>query len=199
MNTGGKRVVAVFDFDGTLTTRDSLFLFIRHAVGAWRFYVGMALFVPLMVLMLLRVCDHSRTKERVLAWFFKGWTKERFAAVGRSFVPRLKIVANVDTTAALARLVEQGISVYVVSASVVDWVRPYCDLLGVTDVLATEMQVGSDGRLTGRFAVPNCFGEEKVRRLLKVEPDRDGYYLIAYGDSDGDLEMFALSDEHYKV
>ena len=52
-----------------------------------------------------------------------------------------------------------------------------------------------DGRLTGRFLTPNCYGQEKVRRILTLHPDRSAYHLTAYGDSRGDREMLAFADE----
>ena len=49
------RTVAVFDFDGTLTTKDTLLLFIRYSCGTIRFMFGMALYSPLIVMMMLRL------------------------------------------------------------------------------------------------------------------------------------------------
>ena len=86
--------------------------------------------------------------------------------------------------------------------------------------MGTQIEV-IDGRLTGRFATPNCYGPEKVRRLKeyineKVSPvggglegwggkevsptggDLEGA-IIAYGDSRGDKELLAYANEgHYK-
>ena len=44
-----------FDFDGTLTTADTLLVFIRYACGTWRFIVGFLLHSPLLVLMKLKL------------------------------------------------------------------------------------------------------------------------------------------------
>ena len=54
-----------------------------------------------------------------------------------------------------------------------------------------------DGRLTGRFLTPNCYGAEKVNRIRQLLPDRQHYYLVAYGDSRGDRELLAEADEAY--
>ena len=48
--------------------------------------------------------------------------------------------------------------------------------------------------ITGRFKTPNCYGQQKVERLLELEPARDTYLLYAYGDSLGDRELLALAD-----
>lgn len=193
------RNIAVFDFDGTLTTRDTLLMFIRFTVGTRRFLCGMLLFLPLIVLMKLKLYDNSKCKEHAFSWFFKGMKHDVFAEYGRSFAAKVRTVARPSTTEALAKHRANGDTLYIISASIEEWVAPYCRSLGVTDVLATRAEVDADGLLTGRFASPNCYGAEKVRRLLAVEPDRDSYHLTAYGDSSGDTEMFALADEAVRV
>ncbi len=60
-------------------------------------------------------------------------------------------------------------------------------------------QQDAHGRLTGRFSSRNCYGQEKVNRLLRVEPHRETYRLIAYGDSRGDREMLAFADEGIRI
>ena len=80
-----------------------------------------------------------------------------------------------------------------VSASVEEWVAPWCLNLGVDKVLTTKVEV-KEGRLTGRLLSKNCYGQEKVNRLLEVEPERNSYILHAYGDSRGDKEMLAFAD-----
>ena len=65
-------------------------------------------------------------------------------------------------------------------------------------IVGTRIEV-ENGMVTGRFLTPNCYGEEKVRRLLEVLPDRRLYHLTAYGDSRGDRALLAYADEaHFK-
>lgn len=56
------------------------------------------------------------------------------------------------------------------------------------------MEIDSFGYLTGRFITLNCYGQEKVKRLLEIEPDRKEYILVAYGDSRGDKELLEFAD-----
>jgi phosphoserine phosphatase len=65
-------------------------------------------------------------------------------------------------------------------------------------VVGTQIEV-KDGRLTGRFLTKNCYGQEKVNRLLSLYPHRQDYCLVAYGDSRGDKELLSFADEsHFK-
>ena len=182
--------VSLFDFDGTLTTLDTLPAFIAHAVGRWRMLVGFGLFLPLIVLMKLHLYANGRTKERLFAHFFKGMTLETFDAHCQSFA---KNNAHI-----LRPLGQRGESVLVVSASITNWVLPFFSKLPQVKVIGTQIAV-KEGKLTGRFASPNCHGAEKVRRVEHLFTPRELYYITAYGDSQGDKEMLAYADEqHYK-
>jgi len=66
--------------------------------------------------------------------------------------------------------------------------------LGVTNVLATRLSVGADGRLTGEMPEPSCDSAAKRERLLALLGPRESYELHAYGDSPGDHEMLAAAD-----
>ena len=86
--------------------------------------------------------------------------------------------------------------VYVVSASVDNWVQPF---LPHVVVVGTQLEV-ADGLLTGRFSTRNCYGIEKVNRVKQfLTAPRSQYYIIAFGDSRGDNEMLNYADEaHYQ-
>jgi phosphoserine phosphatase len=84
----------------------------------------------------------------------------------------------------------------VVSASISDWVKPFFDKDELM-VIGTEVEYDANECLTGHFLTPNCYGEEKVKRLLAMEPDRDSYFLISYGDSEGDKEIIQFADRSY--
>ena len=187
--------VVVFDFDGTLTSRDSFLAFIRYAKGGWAFFIGMLIYAPLLVLMLLRLYPNYKAKQKVFAHFFEGMTLERFNLLCRSFAADNLNLLRPKGMAALQQAQDIGAEVVIVSASIDDWVQPFFQ--NVT-VLGTKVEV-ADGRLTGRFLTKNCYGQEKVARLLACYPHRDDYHLTAYGDSRGDKELLAFADEsHYK-
>lgn len=217
--------ISAFDFDGTLTTRDTLLLFIRHARGWWALFGGLLLFSPLLVLMKLHLADNGRTKERLFRHYFRGMLERDFDALCQSFARSHTHVLRTAGLRTIQQALDRGERVVVLSASIDRWVeaclRPFLVSSSQFQVLGTEIEV-VDGRLTGRFATPNCYGPEKVRRLKeflkKVSPrgdvegatkvssrgDVEGAlegtpFIIAYGDSRGDKELLAYADEsHYK-
>ena len=217
--------IHAFDFDGTLTTRDTLLLFIRHARGWWALFGGLLLFSPLLVLMKLHLADNGRTKERLFGHYFRGMLERDFDALCQSFARSHTHILRTAGLRTIQQALDRGDRVVILSASIDRWVeaclRPFLVSSSQFQVLGTEIEV-ADGRLTGRFATPNCYGPEKVRRLkeflkevsprgdvegaTEVSPrgDVEGAlegtpFIIAYGDSRGDKELLAYADEsHYK-
>ena len=189
------RKVYAFDFDGTLTTRDTLIAFIRYACGTPRFLFGFLLHAPLLVLMKLRLYSNGKAKQRVFSWFFKGMTIETFDALCQDFARTHRHLLRPDTVRILEQALTERAEVLIVSASIDNWVQPFFP--SVT-VLGTQVEV-IDGRLTGRFLTPNCYGQEKVRRILALYPDRSAYHLTAFGDSRGDRELLTFDDEAHMV
>jgi len=183
--------VAVFDFDGTLTTKDTLLLFIRYACGTKKFFFGMILYSPFIFLMLLHLYPNWKCKEKIFSHFFKKMPYEEFNKKGISFANVFfEKIIRTQMTERLQWHLEQGHKVYVISASIEEWVIPLCKKLGNVTVLATKVKSDLSG-----FASPNCYGQEKINRLLQVEPKRKEYFLYAYGDSRGDKEMLSFADK----
>ena len=144
--------VFAFDFDGTLTTRDTLIAFIRDACGTPRFLFGFLLHAPLLVLMKLKLYSNGKTKQRIFSWFFKGMPLETFDALCQDFAHAHRHLLRSDTVRLLEQALAEGSEVLIVSASIDNWVQPFFP--SVT-VLGTQIEV-IGGRLTGRFLTPNC-------------------------------------------
>jgi len=187
-----KKIVA-FDFDGTLTTRDTLLEFIRFVVGTGPFLYGFLKYAHQLVLMKLHLYPNYKVKEHIFSHFFKGITLERFDSDCMAFAEANRHLLRPQGVEALEQAKTEGAEILIVSASIDNWVKPFFS--NVT-VLGTQVEI-KEGRLTGRFLTKNCYGQEKVNRILAQYPNRETYYLTAYGDSRGDREMLAFADESY--
>lgn len=189
------RTVIATDFDGTLTRRDTLIEFIRFAKGDVGFFFGFLLFSPLIVLMKLHLYPNWKTKQKVFSYFFRGTSIEEFNRLGKEFADNSQHLLRWGGLELIEKAKAEGTDIVVISASIDNWVQPFFpELL----VLGTQVEV-KDGLLTGRFSTKNCYGQEKVNRLLSVFPDRENYRLVAYGDSSGDRKLLDFADEqHYK-
>ena len=189
-----KKIVA-FDFDGTLTTRDTLLMFILHARGIGAFIRGFLYRLPLIIMMKMRLYPNYQAKQKVFSYFFKGMTLEQFNMLCQRFANTHRHLLRPEGMRTLKEAQATGAEVLIVSASIDNWVQPFFPYV---KVLGTQIEV-EDGRLTGRFLTKNCYGQEKVNRIKELYPHREEYHLTAYGDSNGDRELLAFADEaHYK-
>ncbi|MCQ2771322.1 MAG: HAD-IB family phosphatase [Clostridia bacterium] len=167
--------------------------FVKFVFGKKKLYLGLLLFSPLLLLMKVRLYPNGKVKKHIFSWFFKDMEYEKFAYLGRKYAKSIATFARKDTTDILRRHLQRKHHVYVVTASIEEWVRPYCEYLCVEEVIGTKIEV-NNGVITGRFASNNCYGKEKVVRFIELEPKRNSYILYAYGDSSGDKEMLSFAD-----
>jgi phosphatidylglycerophosphatase C len=186
------RRISFFDFDGTITTKDTLLEFVKHSKGAFRFYLGFLLTSPWMLAYKLKVISNHKAKERFLSFFFRHRPMEEFQQACESFattiIPRL---IRPKALTEIARLRDAGAEIVIVSASPENWIRPWADKMGVK-LLSTRLAV-KDDRLTGKIMGRNCHGEEKVRRIKEAYDLADYDEIYAYGDTKGDLPMLHIA------
>lgn len=194
-----KRKIAAFDFDGTLTRKDSFIEFIVFVHGRKKLILGLIRYVHIIILTKLKLFPNWKAKQKVFSHFFKGMSYDTFRSLGEAFSAEIAKFTNNKTLSILRQYQNTGSTIYVITASIEEWVRPFCSSICVDNVIATQVEVDNNGKLTGLFASKNCYGEEKVNRLKKCEPDRDNYYLFTCGDSCGDINLLNYADESLYV
>ena len=188
--------VYAFDFDGTLTRRDTLIEFIRFAKGDKAFLLCFLRYSPLLVLMKLGLYPNWKAKQRVFSHCFRGMAVDTFNSLCSRFASDKARLMRPKGMKKLREVLAEGGKVVVVSASVNNWVEPFFAGIGGVYVVGTIVEE-REGVLTGRFLTKNCYGEEKVTRLLQLFPERTQYWLTAYGDSRGDFELLDFANESY--
>lgn len=192
------RKIYAFDFDGTLTTKDTLLEFIRFAKGSGQMFRGFLLFSPLLLLMKLHLYPNWKVKQQVFSYFFKGMNIDDFNALCTRFAEQNKHLLRPAGIEKVRQVIEEEqATVLIISASIDNWVRPFFDEIDKKiQVLGTQIET-KEVRLTGRFTTKNCYGQEKVNRLTALYPHREAYELIAFGDSRGDKELLDFADKGF--
>lgn len=190
------RRIAFFDFDGTITTSDTLLENIRFQKGFWPFVVGFALASPWIVAFKLKIISNQSAKERVLKWFFGGTPIIEFQKRCDDFAKEaLPSLIREGAEQEFMKLKELNTEIVIVSASAGNWLRKWTEAKGFA-LIATSLQV-NDNIVTGKISGKNCHGEEKVRRI-KAEYKLEQYdEVYCYGDSKGDRPMLALGKFQY--
>src|SRR5205823_4249451 len=132
----------------------------------------------------------DRAKEGMLA-LIKGWDRAQVEEIIRGALTELidpyiylEALDLMDLHRALGR------TVFIVSSSSEEVVRPLAERLGRVDVIATRAKVDSEGRYTGELEF-YAYGENKAVAIREVAA-REGIDLTlsyAYSDSVTDLPM----------
>lgn len=191
-----KKILHCSDFDGTLTTVDTLLSFIRFARGTAMFVWGFVLHLPLLVLMKLKLYSNDKMKERIFGFFFQGMPLQSFEHLCQEYARRHRHILRKQGEEMINCAIARGEEVMIVSASIDRWIAPFFQHHSGVQVVSTTIEV-KEGKVTGKFLSPNCYGAEKVERIQALIKERNNYYIIAYGDSRGDQEMLDYADEKY--
>lgn len=187
------RPIVAFDFDGTLTIRDSFTEFLRWRAGAGGWAMGLLRMAPA-VATYARDRDRGRIKAASVKEFLGGASRETLDAEAEAFAEDVwDRFMRPDALACWTDWGTRGAHRVIVTASPEETVGPFARRLGAEGLLGTSLLFDADGRVTGAFAGPNCRGEEKVRRLRAAYGD-DVTIVAAYGDTSGDIEMLAMAE-----
>lgn len=191
------RKLYFFDFDGTLTYKDTMFLFLKF-YNPSKFITEFIKHIPLFILLKLKLADTEKVKKSFIASILKGERKEKIEEKAQQFFDEnypqiirenaLDFIHNMD---------RQKTESFIVSASLDIWVQPFAKKFGMT-LLSTEGEY-QNGIFTGNFVGANCNGDEKVARIRKAIEGKRFDKTIAFGDTSGDKPMLKWANEsHFK-
>jgi len=190
--------LALFDFDGTLTTKDSLNEFLKYSVGIKTYFYKLICFSPIFLGYKLGIIPNDKAKQKLLKLFFKDWDEKKFRKVALDFsTTNLKEILNHEIYNKLIDMKNDGYRIIIISASIECWLKPWCDLHEV-ELLATKLKF-ENSKLTGELSTPNCYGKEKVNRLKKHLNINEYDEIVSFGDSKGDEYMFQISHISHMV
>jgi HAD superfamily hydrolase (TIGR01490 family) len=192
-----RETIAVFDFDGTLTRSDTFLMFIIFQFGFSACMKGLCSNLGILIRYAFRKVSNHEAKQAIFSYFFKGMKISDFNAACRRFALS-KIPGQIKRKAfdKCEWHLHKGHHIVIVSASIRNGIEPWAKQYGFKTVIGTEVELDNE-MLTGKFMGENCYGSEKVIRFLSHFPERNNYYLYAYGNSRGDREMMKLADFPY--
>lgn len=199
------RRLAAFDFDGTLTRRDTLVPFLISACGAGSVMGAAAMTAPRTVRARFSgssepIHPRDAAKEAVLHRLLAGRGADWLSDRGRVFSTTLSARLRPETVDQLRWHQDHGDLIAIVSASLLAYLQPFGAEHGIDHVIAVEMDTGPGGVLTGRLAGPNVRGPEKRVRLQRWLDDNPQITEVwAYGNSSGDTDLLAMADRSFMI
>lgn len=191
-------IIAVFDFDYTMTDRDSLLPLLFYIQGFWKTIYHFIALSPAFIRYLVGNLSRQNIKERILTCFIGNRLFTDVQALGKQYADQqLDRYLKSEVLRRLAWHQSQGHRCVLVSASLEFYLIPWAIRHGFEAVLASRLEITPAGHVTGRLAGLNCWGPEKERRLLAYLNTTKYDQLYVYGDSRGDQEILALADHPF--
>lgn len=191
------RDVYIFDFDGTITTKDTFALFLRYFAGPVRWFFNILTLLPIFIGYVLRLTSRDAVKAYVIRRFFKNVPVQYIEDKAERFAK--DIIPSLIRPKALEALKQRQIApytLYICSASIGPYLRHWGKAHGITNIMATELE-SRHGVCTGNISGWNIWGPGKTRRISAEFVGQQIRIKEAYGDSRGDLEMLNAAEASY--
>jgi hypothetical protein len=188
--------IAAFDFDLTITDRDTFLPFLKLAFGSFllnKVFLSMTFDGLCFV---LGFTNRDQFKKKLIQKLFTGCSTESMTELGKLHATHIMQWLRPSALARIQWHKERGDRLVMVSASLDLYLKPVADKLGFDDLLCTQLNSYNhiyDGKLTGE----NCRGPEKVSQLKELLGSLSEYELYCYGDSAGDKELLLAADYPY--
>jgi phosphatidylglycerophosphatase C len=187
-----KKRIAFFDFDGTITTSDTLLEIIKFYKGNFKFYLGFAINSPFLAAWKAGIISNQAAKEKVLQYFFGGLSEQIFQQRCDEFAGfHIPSLIRPKALHEIEKLKAAGAEIVIVSASAENWIAAWCKENDL-QLIGTKLQV-TNNLLTGKIDGINCHGEEKVNRINKAYDLSQYDEIYCYGDTTGDKPMLKLA------
>jgi HAD superfamily hydrolase (TIGR01490 family) len=192
-----KETIIIFDFDGTITTKDTMLHLAKWHFGLIKFCLGMLKIFPKILLYKIGIISNLQAKEAFLNHFYGGMNYRQFANLCTNYsLSMIDSIIKIEARKKIEFYKSRGNKMIIITASVLEWVRPWALKNGFDNVLASKIEVVDD-KLTGKIIGKNCYGTEKVNSFVTEYGSFENYYTICFGDSAGDLEILKNSNQSY--
>ena len=189
--------ITVFDFDGTITTKDTFALFLRYYAGTLQWSAKILSLLPIFSAYGLKIIDRNAVKAHVIRRFFKNARKDQLDAKAEQFAAEvIPTLIRPQAQACLNTKKTTPESLYICSASIAPYLRAWGRSQDIHNILATELDSDGD-RYTGEIKGWNIWGEGKVRRILAEFAPKQVKIMEAYGDSRGDRELLHAAEASF--
>jgi HAD superfamily hydrolase (TIGR01490 family) len=186
-----QKAIAVFDMDGTITSRDTFLEFIEFAKGKWKYRFGFLLLMPAVILYQLKIYPNYKLKELVFTLFFREMDFRVLSKLGSRF--STEVIPRICYPAALKKIEwhkKLGHRVVILTASSGLWLDKWCSEMGV-ELIGTNFEV-KNGKMTGKIDGENIHGKKKKEVLEKILAQNHYNESYGYGNSPSDEYFLEL-------
>ena len=190
---------ALYDFDGTITSKDTtiLLLVALLKLRPWRFS-GMIWFLLRMIIASNSLSKQEH-KNNAIGYLIKDLSDMRLSRALEDFRNKVKFLYRPSVVASIDQAIQDGCTVVIVTASPSFAISECVSDLPVI-VLGTEFEKEKN-IYTGLLKSKNCYGKEKVNRINEWATSNKIALSVqsAWSDHFSDFDMLSLSAKRYWV
>ncbi len=192
-----KKEIALFDFDGTITNKDStqeFYKFVYKKSFWFEYYIKNLSFL---ILIKLNIKNYNQLKirrlKRIIDYLGPDEFKKKAAEFQRIVLPG---ILKKDALDKIYEFKENEIEVVIVSASMNVLLDEFCNKLNL-QLITNELEINNKVYSGSFILEKDCNFEEKVSRIRIAYPDIENMYVYAFGDTEGDRAMLKLANESF--
>ena len=77
--------IALFDFDGTISSKDSFMLYTLYMSGSIKFVIGLLILSPILIMYKFRLVSNQFMKSSIIRFYYKNLSLDRAKKLSKSF------------------------------------------------------------------------------------------------------------------
>jgi len=186
---GEEKQIAIYDFDGTLTTESSFTKFLefrKEKVGFGKILAHLPSAV---------FSKQASAKERLFGLYFKGMKEEGFRQLCEEFcAEKIPEMIRKEMLEMFLRDLETQELVIIASASIEAYLLPFAKKYSEKVLVIGTKIEKKNGIITGRFIGKNCSQLEKIKRII-TEVDLSNAYIKVFTAGRNDKPLMFLGNE----
>lgn len=188
--------LALFDFDGTITVKETIPDFMRAAVRPHRVWLGSLFLMPFVLGYKARLVSGTMVRAVLCRVGFWRIPTQELEAHGKRFAREvLPTTLRAQAMERIAWHKRRGDTVVVVSGGLDLYLSHWCREHGI-ELLCSVLEQ-REGRFTGRYLGRQCVHDEKARLVQERFALSTFSRVYAYGDTPEDRALLALAHESY--
>lgn len=193
--------VAYFDFDGTITSKDTFIPFLIFTIGYFKFILLLPLSICILILYISKIISNEKAKELMLQLTISNLSNEYLERKSNSFASSyIDKYIKPEIFERVKYHYENGHIVIIASANLELYLKYFVKRHDLHDIIATKI-VFKNNIATGKLLSKNCYGVEKINRINEylIKNKLNFIYSYAYGNSKGDFELLNYVNEGFWV
>ena len=94
--------ITLFDFDGTISSKDSFMLYTLYISGSIKFVIGLLILSPILIMYKFRLMSNQFMKSSIIRFYYKNLSLDQAEKLSKSF--NSEILAKIIRRKALDRI-----------------------------------------------------------------------------------------------